>query len=358
MVELGCGAGDLSFELVRRGARLTALDVSPRMVELARQRAPEARFLVAPAEDTGLPDASFDRVVGKWVLHHVDVEAAARETRRLLRPGGRAVFFENQDRNALLRVARRRLWGARGLEWVGTRDEQALTRDNLRMLTRTFDAVELSYPSFYFFEALSRALGHRAHRSLRRLDAIVWRRLPPARRWSWHVLIVAVVLAGCGGEDTPERELPAAPRTMRVASTAFEEGATIPKRFTCDGEEVSPPLAFLDVPSDARELALVVEDPDADRFVHWTVLGIPPDTALIREGSVPSGAVETENGFGDRGWGGPCPPEGDDPHRYVFALYALERPLRLGADASADEVREAIADAAIARGTLTGRFGR
>ena len=191
MLEVGCGAGDLSRELLRRGARLTALDLSPRMVELARSRAAGLGgiFLIAPVEDTSLPDESFDLVVGKAVLHHVDVAAAAAELRRLLRPGGRAVFFENQDRNPLLRVARRRLWGSPHLHWVGTRDEHALSSADFDALRRVFASVELSYPSFYFFEALSRALGHRLHRPLAALDAFVWRALPPARRWSWHVLI-------------------------------------------------------------------------------------------------------------------------------------------------------------------------
>jgi Raf kinase inhibitor-like YbhB/YbcL family protein len=165
------------------------------------------------------------------------------------------------------------------------------------------------------------------------------------------------LLAGCGG-DNPSKELPKAPATMRLASTAFDDGGTIPKRFTCSGEDVSPPLAIRGLPGDARELALVVEDPDADRFVHWSVLGIAPDTALIDAGKVPPGAVQTENGFGDRKWGGPCPPEDDEPHRYLFAIYALDAPLALEADASADEVRGALADHALARGTLTGRFGR
>jgi ubiquinone/menaquinone biosynthesis C-methylase UbiE len=189
VLELGCGAGDLSVELLRRGARLTALDISPGMVELARSRAADATFFVAPAEETGLPDASFDLVVGKWVLHHVDVAAAAREVRRVLRPGGRAVFFENQDRNPLLRLARRGLWGSGRLHWVGTQDEHPLMRDDFDTLGRTFDSVELSYPSFYFFEALSRALGHRFHGPLAGVDGFVWRRLPFARPWSWHVLV-------------------------------------------------------------------------------------------------------------------------------------------------------------------------
>jgi Raf kinase inhibitor-like YbhB/YbcL family protein len=145
---------------------------------------------------------------------------------------------------------------------------------------------------------------------------------------------------------------------MGLASPAFDDGGTIPTRFTCSGAGISPPLTIADPPANTRELALVVEDRDADRFVHWTLLAIPPGTALIGAGRVPPGAVQTENGFGDRDWGGPCPPEDDDPHRYVFAIYALDAPLGLDGDASADEVRDAIADHALARGTLTGRFGR
>jgi SAM-dependent methyltransferase len=176
--------------LLRRGADLTAVDISPGMVEVARSRAPAGRFLVAEAERTGLPDESFDLAVGKWVLHHVDVAAAAAELRRVLRPGGRAAFFENQDRNPVLRLARRRMWGAGRLHWVGTPDEHPLTQADFDTLRDTFDSVELSYPSFYFFEALSRALGHRLHGPLARLDGLVWHRLPPVRPWSWHVLVV------------------------------------------------------------------------------------------------------------------------------------------------------------------------
>jgi Raf kinase inhibitor-like YbhB/YbcL family protein len=143
-----------------------------------------------------------------------------------------------------------------------------------------------------------------------------------------------------------------------LSSPAFRDGATIPNRFTCSGDGISPPLAWSDVSRETKELALLVEDPDADRFPHWTVLGIPPANDGIAAGRAPRGTVETKNGFGDRGWGGPCPPKGEPPHRYVFTLYALDAPLGLGADASPDEVRRAVGEHALARGTLTGRFGR
>jgi SAM-dependent methyltransferase len=195
VLEVGCGTGDIALELLARGAEVTALDLSPRMVELARARAARfrsdgaARFAAAPLEHTGLESGAFDRVVGKWILHHADVPAAARELARVLRPGGLAVFFENQDRNPLLRFARRRLLGVPGLLRVGTPDERPLGEDDLRALLDAFGDLELEYPSFYALEALSRALGHRAHRPLRALDGLVWRRLPRLRPYSYHVLV-------------------------------------------------------------------------------------------------------------------------------------------------------------------------
>jgi Raf kinase inhibitor-like YbhB/YbcL family protein len=112
------------------------------------------------------------------------------------------------------------------------------------------------------------------------------------------------------------------------------------------------------VPPRARELALVVEDPDAGRFVHWTVVGIAPTERRLAEGRVPPGAVETDNSFGKHGWGGPCPPKGDEPHRYVFALYATDAPLGHDERSSPDEVRRQLAEHGLARGLLTGRYGR
>jgi Raf kinase inhibitor-like YbhB/YbcL family protein len=169
---------------------------------------------------------------------------------------------------------------------------------------------------------------------------------------------LAVAAAGCGGDDKPGKALPAAKAPLSLRSPAFDEGGTIPTRYTCSGQGWSPPLTWAPAPPRTRELALVVEDPDAGRFVHWTVLHIPKGTGAVRENQVPPTAIQTKNSLGKKGWTPPCPPKGDSPHHYVFALYANDAPLGLGADASADDVRSALADHAIARGTLTGRFGR
>jgi Raf kinase inhibitor-like YbhB/YbcL family protein len=171
-------------------------------------------------------------------------------------------------------------------------------------------------------------------------------------------LFALAPVAGCGGSDKPSKPLPEAAASISLSSPAFKDGGTIPDRFTCSGKGSSPPLRWSGLTQGGRELTLLVEDADADRFVHWTLLGIPPDIDHLAEGKTPPGTVETENGFGDSGWGGPCPPEGEDPHRYVFALYETDAPLGLDKSASPDEVRSALAKHALAVGKLTGRFGR
>jgi Raf kinase inhibitor-like YbhB/YbcL family protein len=171
--------------------------------------------------------------------------------------------------------------------------------------------------------------------------------------------IVAVALGACG-DDTVEGPPPAAPDRIRVTRPAFAPNASIPARFTCDGDDVSPPLRWSGTPAGTRPLALLMEDPDASdgTFVHWTLFGLAPDGTGLREGEVPADAHEGENSFGDEGYGGPCPPEGDQPHRYVFTLYALRSVPDLDAGASPGQVRDAVGEQAIARGQLTGRFGR
>jgi Raf kinase inhibitor-like YbhB/YbcL family protein len=133
----------------------------------------------------------------------------------------------------------------------------------------------------------------------------------------------------------------------------------LPKQITCDGAGTAPPLSWSHVPKGVAELALLVEDPDAPggTFVHWTVYGVKPGTTRIEAGSAPPGA-EGKNSFGDTGYGPPCPPPGDSPHRYVFTLYALSQKSGLEPGASPKEVRAAVAKSALARGSLTGRYAR
>jgi Raf kinase inhibitor-like YbhB/YbcL family protein len=172
------------------------------------------------------------------------------------------------------------------------------------------------------------------------------------------VLALAAAAAGCGGGEPSGAPLPATRATMRLTSPAFRDTATLPRRFTCDGADVSPPLRFSAPPHGTRELVVVVEDVDAGRFLHWTLLGLRPNTGGLRAGTVPDGTVQTKNGFGRHGYGGPCPPKGDDPHRYVFSLYALDAPLGLDAGASPADVGRAIAAHDLARGTLTATYAR
>ena len=122
---------------------------------------------------------------------------------------------------------------------------------------------------------------------------------------------------------------------MRLTSPSFEEGGEIPRHHTCQGEDVSPALAWTDVPAGAKTLALVVDDPDAPdpaaprmTWVHWVVFDIPATATGLPEGAgaaLPAGARAAKNDWGRAAWGGPCPPVGR--HRYFFKLYALDASL-------------------------------
>jgi Raf kinase inhibitor-like YbhB/YbcL family protein len=170
------------------------------------------------------------------------------------------------------------------------------------------------------------------------------------------IVVVGALLAGCGGGDKAEQPLPKAPERLSLSSPALRGGARIPKRYTCDGADASPPLRWSGVPGGARALALIMEDRTAKGFVHWTVLDIAAGARGVAAGKVPEGGVETENSFGKKGYGGPCPPDDDPAHTYEFVLYALRKPLGAGADASPDDVRSRLRSSALARGSLTGRF--
>ncbi len=175
-------------------------------------------------------------------------------------------------------------------------------------------------------------------------------------------LLAVLVLAGCGGGDETTVDLTVPPTFDAIALTspAFREGGSMPTRFTCDARQLSPPLRWSGVPPNSKELLLAMEDPDAPNgtFVHWLVARLPARTRGLAQGRVPATATQLQQSFGERRYGGPCPPEDDPPHHYVLTLYAFDRKLALGAGDSPDVVRSKAKKAAIASGTLKVTYGR
>ena len=182
-----------------------------------------------------------------------------------------------------------------------------------------------------------------------------------------------LVVAACGGteEHTEVRTQEAASATttpptaaptiregtaMQLTSTEFAEGDLIPTRFTCDGEDISPPLAISDIPADAVALALIMDDPDAPggTWDHWVAFDFPPTPVIIQ--SVGSIGVDGVNSWGRTGYGGPCPPSGT--HRYVFRVLALSQQLGLEPGADKEAVLAAAAPVTLAEATLMGRYAR
>ncbi len=145
---------------------------------------------------------------------------------------------------------------------------------------------------------------------------------------------------------------------MKLSSSAFTHDDNIPAKYTCDGENVSPPLEIIGVPPAAKSLALIVSDPDAPAgdWVHWVVFNIPPETKLIAENSVPAGATEGTTSFGKPGWGGPCPPSG--VHHYQFKLYALDTELTLSASAKKADIEKEMAQHVLDQTLLVGLYQR
>ncbi|MQA87839.1 MAG: YbhB/YbcL family Raf kinase inhibitor-like protein [Streptosporangiales bacterium] len=168
-------------------------------------------------------------------------------------------------------------------------------------------------------------------------------------------LAALTLVSACGLVGAPKENLQKA-ETITVSSPAFRDGGRIPTRYTCQGTNISPPLRWSHIPSDAEALALVVDDRDAPggTYVHWVVFNIHPTTTETTEGTIPAGGQQARNSAGEANYRGPCPSSGS--HRYRFTVYALRQsvPLADGAD-----LKDAIGDIpkrSIAHGRLTALF--
>lgn len=144
-------------------------------------------------------------------------------------------------------------------------------------------------------------------------------------------------------------------KTLTVSSKAFQQAGHIPLKYTCDGENVSPPIDIQHIPESTQSLLLIIEDPDAPNgtWLHWLVWNIAPGHH-ISEGEIPG--EQGLNDFGNVNYGGPCPPSGT--HRYYFKMYALDNLLNLPEGSSRSTVEEAMADHVLAYGELMGRYKR
>jgi Raf kinase inhibitor-like YbhB/YbcL family protein len=162
---------------------------------------------------------------------------------------------------------------------------------------------------------------------------------------------------------TPANTPPATKVEMKLTSTAFKEGEAIPRPYTCDGVNVSPPLEWSGVPKSAKTLAIIADDPDAPAgtWVHWVLYNLPAENIGLVENlpaseNVRAGGFQGKNDFGNIGYGGPCPPSGT--HRYFFKIYAVDSELPLKGSATKAELEKALEGHIVAQAQLMGMYGR
>ena len=152
--------------------------------------------------------------------------------------------------------------------------------------------------------------------------------------------------------------------TLQISSTAFQNESDIPKKFTCDGADVSPQLSWTEPPPSTQTFAVIADDPDAPvgTWTHWVLYDLPASVRELPENvskvdALPNSARQGRNDFRKLGYGGPCPPPGK-PHRYYFKLYALDAKLSLSPGASKQEVEQAMQGHVLANAELMGKYGR
>ncbi len=179
------------------------------------------------------------------------------------------------------------------------------------------------------------------------------------KNWVWNVgMGVLLILAGCAGQEATPATEGGNDMTIQITSTAFKEGDKIPRIYTCDDQNVSPPLAWTGVPTSTISLALIMDDPDAPSgtWVHWVLYNLPAETTSLAQGN-DGGGTGGKNDFNKLGYGGPCPPRGSN-HRYNVKLYALDMVLELKGGATKAQVESAMRGHILAQGQLMGRYSR
>lgn len=145
---------------------------------------------------------------------------------------------------------------------------------------------------------------------------------------------------------------------MKIRSNAFENNGFIPPKYTCDGSNINPPLEFTNIPEETESLALIVDDPDAPNktWVHWVLWNIHSTTEKINEGETPPEARTGINDFGEKKYGGPCPPSGI--HRYFFKLYALSNKIELDKESTKQDLVEEIDKYKIDSSVIMGKYSK
>ena len=179
-----------------------------------------------------------------------------------------------------------------------------------------------------------------------------------------------LLLVGCASPAPPAKRqldnvnLPQTGQSaLQVTSTAFKEGQSIPRQYTCDGVNISPPLEWNGTPKSAKTIGIIADDPDAPSgtWVHWVVYNLPAENIGLVENlplteDLKAGGFQGKNDFQKIGYGGPCPPSGT--HRYFFKVYALDNELPLKAGATKAEVEKAMQGHIVAQGQLMGTYSR
>ncbi len=200
VLDCGCGNGFMTTVLAKHGAQVTAIDISEKSVELTRNRAlvngvsDNVKTVVMDFEDLEFEDESFDFVVGNFVLHHIEIDKTGPEIKKVLKPGGKAVFIETSAQNKLLMMAREGLTGRYGVPKYGTDDEAPLGLDQTKALDKMFDGkCRLYYPSLVFFRLLSGYIsffkGPTMMRLVYRLDSAAYNMFPGLRRFTYYMIV-------------------------------------------------------------------------------------------------------------------------------------------------------------------------